>query len=125
VVLTNNLANAYTNYKNNLEAVEAYRKFILPDQVRVYRGVLARRDVDATAAFADLVGAQQALATGITQYLTSLAALWTSVVSVADFLQTDDLFQLAQAHPVDPIPELQHLPPLPCAHPCAPALSGK
>ena len=33
-VLTNNLATAYANYKNNLDALEYYRKYILPDQVR-------------------------------------------------------------------------------------------
>lgn len=119
--LNNNLANAYTNYRTNLEAVEAYRRFILPDQVRVYRGVLSRRDIDPNAAFADLVGAQQSLATGVTQYLTSLGALWTSVVAVADFMQTDDLFQQATPRTVDPIPELEHLPALPCNHGCAPA----
>ncbi len=32
--LTNNLATAYANYKNNLAALESYRKDILPDQVR-------------------------------------------------------------------------------------------
>ena len=32
--LVNNFAAAYTSYKNNVDALEYYRKFILPDQVR-------------------------------------------------------------------------------------------
>ena len=32
--LTNTLATAYSGYKNNLEALEYYRRYILPDQVR-------------------------------------------------------------------------------------------
>ena len=117
--LTNTLAGAYGNYRTNLEAVEYYRKYILPDQVRVYRGVFNRRTVDKDASFYDLVNAQQALATSVGQYLATLGSLWTSVVSVADLLQTDDLFQLGKPMAVDPIPELLHRPPLPCVHPCA------
>ncbi len=120
-VLTGNLATAYGNYRTNLEALEYYRKYILPDQVRVYRGVFERRSVDINASFYDLIGAQQTLAASVGQYLTTLGSLWMSVVSVADLLQTDDLFQLGKPLAVDPIPELQHLPPLPCAHPCAAA----
>src|SRR5262249_29118633 len=51
VTLTNNLATAYATYKNNLDALEYYRRFILPDQVRYYRGVFERRKVDLTAPF--------------------------------------------------------------------------
>jgi outer membrane protein, heavy metal efflux system len=124
VTLTNTLATAYGNYKTNLEALEYYRRFILPDQVVFYRGVFARRSVDMNAAFSDLVGAQQALATSVTAYLATLGTLWTSVVSVADLLQTDDLFQLAKPMEVAPIPDLLHMPPFPCAHPCAPPGAG-
>jgi cobalt-zinc-cadmium efflux system outer membrane protein len=117
--LTNSLAVAYIGYKNSLDALEAYRKRILPDQVRVYRGVFERRHIDANVAFADLVQAQQALATSVTNYLTQLGALWTAAVSVADLLQTDDLFQLAEARELPTLPEFETLPPLPCCHPCA------
>ena len=48
VTLTNNLATAYTGYKNNLDALEYYRRYILPDQVRYYRGVFDRRQIDPT-----------------------------------------------------------------------------
>jgi cobalt-zinc-cadmium efflux system outer membrane protein len=123
--LTNNLATAYANYKNNLDALEYYRKFILPDQVRAYRGVYERRDFGDAAGvvFGDVVAAQQTLATNVTTYLTVLGQVWTSVVSVADSLQTDDLFQLAEPRELPPLPDLDCLPPLPCCHPCAPPVT--
>jgi cobalt-zinc-cadmium efflux system outer membrane protein len=117
--MTNTLATAYQNYKSNLDALEYYRRYILPDQVRTYRGVFERRGIDPNVAFADLVSAQQTLLQYVTTYLTTLGQLWTSVVSVADVLQTDDLFQLAHPLAVPELPELECLPAWPCAHPCA------
>jgi cobalt-zinc-cadmium efflux system outer membrane protein len=115
--LTNLLATAYTGYKTNLDALEFYRHHILLDQVLAYRGVLDRRQVDQSVAFSDLFGAQQTLATSVTTYLGILGTLWTSVVSVADLLQTDDLFQLAEPRDVPGLPDLEHLTPWPCCHP--------
>ncbi|HEV3122089.1 MAG TPA: TolC family protein [Isosphaeraceae bacterium] len=116
VTLTNNLAAAYANYKNNLYAVEYYRRNILPDLVRYYRGVFDRRQVDQGSAFGDLVFAQQTLSSNVTAYLGVLGTLWTSVVSVADFLQTDDLFQLAQQRPLPDLPDFRQLPVWLCEH---------
>ena len=115
--LTNLLATAYTGYKTNLDALEFYRHHILPDQVLAYRGVLARRQVDQSVAFSDLFGAQQTLAASVTAYLGVLGNLWSSVVSVADLLQTDDLFQLAEPRDVPGLPDIEHLTPWPCCHP--------
>jgi cobalt-zinc-cadmium efflux system outer membrane protein len=115
--LTNGLAAAYTNYKNNLDALEYYRRYILPDQVRYYRGIFNRREVDPNSAFGDLVQAQQTLAANVTTYLGILGTLWSSAVSVADFLQTDDLFQKAQPMELPPLPPLDQLPQWPCPHP--------
>jgi outer membrane protein, heavy metal efflux system len=116
VNLANNFAAAYTLYKNNVDALEYYRKFILPDQVRAYRGVFDRRRVDPSVAFGDLVQAQQTLAADVSTYLTILGQLWTSVVGVADFLQTDDLFQLAQPRELPELPAFDRPPPWPCPH---------
>jgi hypothetical protein len=118
--LTTTLATAYTGYKNNLDALEYYRKFILPDQVRYYRGVFDRRQIDPSAAFGDLVTAQQTLVTDVTSYLGILGSLWMSVVSVADLLQTDDLFQLGQPLAVPALPDLEGLSSWPCCHECPP-----
>jgi cobalt-zinc-cadmium efflux system outer membrane protein len=128
--LTNTLAMNFANYRNNLLALQRYREQILPAQVRAYRGVFERRylggaEVRTPVAFADVVTAQQALITSVSAYLGILQSLWSSVVSVADLLQTDDLFQLGQPEAVPPIPDLDHLLPLPCGHECpAPAAPG-
>jgi cobalt-zinc-cadmium efflux system outer membrane protein len=125
VALTSALATNYVNYKNNLDALEYYRKYILPDQVRTYRGVILRRHVDiAGVTFGDFVSAQQTLAANVSTYLSILGSLWTSVVSVADLLQTDDLFQLGQPRELVELPDLDHLPPWPCNHGAVPALPG-
>jgi cobalt-zinc-cadmium efflux system outer membrane protein len=109
VTLTNNLANAYGNYRNNLYALEYYRRDILPDLVRYYRGVFERRQIDPSEAFGDLVFAQQNLTTNVNAYIAMLGSLWSSVVSVVDLLQTDDLFQLARRRELPALPDLKHL----------------
>ena len=111
-VLSGNLATNYTNYQNYLKALEYYRSHILPDQVRYYRGVFKRREVDLNASPSDLVTAQQALATNVQTYLGILGSLWTSVVSVADLMQTDDLFQMAKPHELPDFPARETLPQL-------------
>jgi cobalt-zinc-cadmium efflux system outer membrane protein len=105
VTLTNSLALAYENYRNNLYAMESYRRSVLPNLVRYYRGVHARRQIDPTSAFSDLVFAQQNLATNVTAYLDLLQSLWMSVVGVADFLQTDDLYQLGGRKELPKLPD--------------------
>jgi cobalt-zinc-cadmium efflux system outer membrane protein len=109
VTLTNNLALAYEGYRNNLYAMEYYRRNVLPNLVRYYRGVFARRQIDPTSAFGDLVFAQQNLATNVQAYLGILQSLWMSTVNVADFLQTDDLYQLAKRHDLPQIPDFHQL----------------
>lgn len=118
--LTETLGTNFTSYKTNLQALDYYRNHILPDQVRAYRGVLERRQLDPNAAFSDLFGAQQTLSGFVTTYLGVLSTLWTSAVNVADMLQTDDLFELAQPQAVPSLPDLGVLLPFPCCHPSAP-----
>jgi cobalt-zinc-cadmium efflux system outer membrane protein len=125
MVLTGNLWTAYSSYRTNLQALEAYRKDILPDQIRAFRGVDERRRIEIQAlSLADLLTAQQNLSTSVTTYLGILGSLWSSVVSVADLMQTDDLFQTAEEKEVPSLPDLEHLAPLPCSHPCAPGANG-
>jgi cobalt-zinc-cadmium efflux system outer membrane protein len=120
LVLSNGVANAFSNYVVALEAVQTYRQSILPDFVRAYRGVYVRRRIDPSVAFSDLLGAQQNLAGGVTNYLTALGQLWTAIIALVDYLQTDDLFQTAGASqlPSLPVSELS-APPVP-ALPCLP-----
>jgi cobalt-zinc-cadmium efflux system outer membrane protein len=110
VSLTNGLALAYENYRTNLYSMEYYRRYILPDLVRYYRGVFERRQIEPGASFGDLVFAQQNFSTNVTTYIGILGSLWSSVVSVADYLQTDDLFQLARPHELPEVPDLSRLP---------------
>jgi cobalt-zinc-cadmium efflux system outer membrane protein len=136
VTLTNNLASAYGNYRNNLFAMEYYRRNILPDLVNYYRGVYERRQLDRSASFGDLVFAQQNLSTNVNTYIGILGSLWSSVVSVADLLQTDDLYQLARPRELPGLPDFRQLQPPPhwaCGHesmaaPCVdaagPSVSG-
>ncbi len=119
VNLTTKLALAYASYRANLYSLDYYRRNILPDQVRYYRGVFERRQVDPSAAFGDLVQAQQTLVVDVTTYLGILNSLWTSVVNVADFLQTDDLFQHGKPMELPRLPELDNLHVWPCPHPNA------
>ncbi|MGC8640090.1 MAG: TolC family protein [Isosphaeraceae bacterium] len=109
VTLNNSLALAYETYRNNLYAMEYYRRNVLPDLVRYYRGVYDRRQIDANLAFGDLVFAQQNLATNVTAYIGILGSLWSSVVSVADFLQTDNLFQTGEQRDLPRLPDFRLL----------------
>jgi cobalt-zinc-cadmium efflux system outer membrane protein len=109
VTLTNSLALAYESYRNNLYAMEYYRRNVLPDLVRYYRGVFDRRQIDPRSAFGDLVFAQQNLATNVTAYIGILGSLWSSVVSVADFLQTDNLFQTGSRRELPELPDFRQL----------------
>jgi cobalt-zinc-cadmium efflux system outer membrane protein len=114
--LTNTLATNFTNYQNNLYALEYYRRYILPDQVNYYRGIFDRRQVDITASPADLVTAQQALTLNVQNYLGILGSLWSAVVSVADLIQTPDLFQLSTPRELPPLPALDQMPQWLCPH---------
>ncbi len=113
VTLTNNLALAYEGYRNNLYAMESYRRNVLPNLVSYYRGIYARRQIDPTSSFGDLVFAQQNVSTNVQAYLGILQSLWTSVVSVADFLQTDDLYQMAKRHDLPNMPDFARRQPMP------------
>jgi cobalt-zinc-cadmium efflux system outer membrane protein len=123
---SNTLAGAYMGYKTSLEALEAYRRYILPDQVQYYRGTFDAYHINpANVPFGNIVAAQQSLASSVTTYLTILGQLWTAVVSVADPLQTDDLFQLGRPLAVPALPDLEAmLAPWPCCHESAPACAG-
>ena len=112
VTLTNSLALAYEGYRNNLYAMESYRRHVLPNLVRYYRGIYARRQYDPAyqaSAFGDLVFAQQNLSTNVQAYLNLLQSLWMSVVSVADFLQTDDLYHMGTRHDLPAMPDFRLL----------------
>jgi cobalt-zinc-cadmium efflux system outer membrane protein len=123
--LSKTLADAYERYRTNFTQVDNYRRLILPAQVLAYQSLYIRHKSEPfTPAnplppplFGDVVTAQQTLAQTITTYLTALSSLWQAVTDVANVLQTDDLFQLAQPGCIPPTPELALLE---CDHPCSP-----
>jgi cobalt-zinc-cadmium efflux system outer membrane protein len=131
--LTTSLAMAFETYDNNRLILAKYRDEILPDFVRVYRGVFIRywqasenpgRDTSATPNFGDVIVAEQNLASALASYLNALTQVWQGAVSVADLLQTDDLFRLDNkpipTERCDGVPNLDQLPLLPGYHPCSP-----
>ncbi len=124
--LTQRFADAYERYDNNRRLLEYYQRHILPDQVRVYKGVWDRHNVTTgEVSFGDVVTAQQTLAAAITTYVSTLGLQWQAVVDLASLLQTNDLFHADGAivgveHPT-PVPDVGALPPLPCCHPSSPA----
>jgi cobalt-zinc-cadmium efflux system outer membrane protein len=133
--LTRTLAEAFERYETNRVLLGYYRDQILPDLVRVYRGVYTRYQTEMPArpgegaggvgsqvpGFNDLVVAQQNLAQAVGTYVTTLGLLWQAVVDVADLLQTKDLFGVTTpTEGVLAIPDLEKLAALPCRHPCSP-----
>jgi cobalt-zinc-cadmium efflux system outer membrane protein len=140
--LTTRLADAFERYDTNRLLLVYYRDQILPDLVRAYRGIYQRYQTEVPAGgglpgalappaavtnapqFADVVVAEQTLATAVTTYVTTLGQAWQAVVDVADVLQTDDIYrvgdQVLPTECVGPLPEIGVLPALPCNHPCSP-----
>jgi cobalt-zinc-cadmium efflux system outer membrane protein len=53
----------------------------------------------------------------MTTYLGVLASLWPSVLNVADFLQTDDFFQMGKPLELPELPDLDCVHSWPCPHP--------
>jgi cobalt-zinc-cadmium efflux system outer membrane protein len=129
--LTSRLADAFRRYSENRDILEMYRTEILPKQIQAFRAAVKRHYVEGpvSVAYTDLISAEQNLVSVIGPYVTTVGAFWQAVTDVANLLQTDDLFQLAdgQACPA-PIPDLEQLLQLPCCHPCShaqdPALRG-
>lgn len=99
--LTLDLADAFERNENSRVLLGCYRDQILPDQIRTYRGLFERFHEEVkvgdsdTLTFADVVNAQNILSASVVQYLQILGVMWISVVDIANFLQSDDLFQIA------------------------------
>jgi cobalt-zinc-cadmium efflux system outer membrane protein len=119
-VLVNSLADAFERYSNNRVMLDMYQKDILPSQIQAFRATVQRhaRGPVGDIAFTDLVGAEQGLVTTMTAYLGILHDMWFASVDIAGLLQTPDLFQASGTIEVAPIPDLEHLCPLDCVHPC-------
>ena len=126
--LVNSMADAFERYQDNLLLVNYYRTTILPDQMQAYRGTRLRWESEsdqvpsttsltsATPQFADLVTAQQTLATTVGGYVTALGSMWQAVVDLSALLEAEDMFRMGDLEDVPEVPDLDHLCPLPCCH---------
>jgi len=56
------------------------------------------------------------LSSNVTAYISILGSLWSSAVGVADFLQTDDLFQVAKQRELPQLPDFNELSHWACGH---------
>jgi hypothetical protein len=120
--LTARFSEAFRRYDENRALLELYRNDLLPKQVQAFRAAVKRHygAEPEKVSYVDLVQSEQSLVAVVGMYLTILGAEWQAVVDVTNFLQTDDLFQLADGtHPCNTT-NLEELLQLPCCHPCSP-----
>lgn len=114
--LTSQLADVHARFATNRELAVRYRNEILRDQVRTYRGLLNKFQVNREQSeFVELVVAQQQLAGSVSEYLNVLSDQWQAAVDLAEVLQTDDLFGMFSDPSIstDGLPDdtiLQHPP---------------
>ena len=90
--LMSSLAEIHARRSSALVIADSYQSDLLPDQVRVYRGVYERFRLDGESIdFSQLVVAQQTLAQVVTSYLQALNDLWDATVDLAEIMQVDDM----------------------------------
>ena len=104
--LTSRVAEVFGRYETQRTMLKLYREQMLPNQVQAFRAAVGRHVADKTVSYYDLVTSQQTLAGLIASYLGALSDQWTSVVDIANLLQTRDLFQMQPLDEVAPIPDL-------------------
>lgn len=93
--LMSQLAENFNRYETSRTISESYRTDLVPDQVRVYRGVYDRFLIDGQSVdFAQVVVAQQTLGQVVTSYMQSLTDAWMATVDLAELLQVDDLLTM-------------------------------
>ncbi len=91
--LLGRLADAAARFEANRRLAETYRQQVLPDQARAYRGILLRyQNEPKEVNFNDVLAAQNAFATSLTNYLNALNAMWSAASDLAALAQTDDLY---------------------------------
>jgi cobalt-zinc-cadmium efflux system outer membrane protein len=93
--LMSSFANAFNRYSNNRIFADSYRKDLLGDQVKVYRGVYDRfRVAGDQVDFAQVVVTQQNLVSLVNSYFQVLKDQWMATIDVAELLQVDDLMTM-------------------------------
>jgi cobalt-zinc-cadmium efflux system outer membrane protein len=91
--LLGRLADAVARFDANRRLAETYRRQVLPDQARAYRGLLLRYQQEPDKVnFTDVQAGQQLFNQSLANYLTALGGMWTAAVDLAALAQTDDLY---------------------------------
>lgn len=93
--LLSELAERYGRYETGRLVSASYRRDVVPDQVRAYRGVYNNFLIDGrTVDFTGVINAQQTLGNVVNDYISSLEAEWMSAVELAETLQVEDLMTM-------------------------------
>jgi cobalt-zinc-cadmium efflux system outer membrane protein len=97
--LLGRLAAALARFDTARVQADNYRRHMLPDQVRTYRGVYSRYREGGQAEndninFSDVIVAQQTLSSTVNDYSNVLTSVWQAYVDIAALLQVEDLTQL-------------------------------
>lgn len=97
--LLGRLAAALARFDTARMQADNYRRHMLPDQVRTYRGVYSRYREGGQAEndninFSDVIVAQQTLSSTVNDYSNVLTGVWQAYVDIAALLQVEDLTQL-------------------------------
>jgi cobalt-zinc-cadmium efflux system outer membrane protein len=91
--LLGRLADATQRYDATRKLADAYRREVLPDMARAYRGTLLRYQQEPEAVDFDVVlAAQKTFTQALTSYLTALGDQWAAAVELAALAQTEDLY---------------------------------
>lgn len=123
--LTASFADAFRRYEENRVLLEMYEKTILPKQVQSFRGAVKRHfgGPVGDVAFTDLISSEQNLITVIGNYLPILANQWQAVADVSSWLQTDQVYMMAEEMEAAPAVNFDELLKLEhCHHPCSPVM---
>jgi len=123
--LNSQLADAFERYQTARVQSEYYRTQVLPDLARAYRGVYESHIARSTkVAFGDIIVAQQNLASGISNYVSSLLAQWVALTDIANILQLQDFNELLTFIPASPRAS-DDIPALPSPKPPTPISGGQ
>jgi len=111
--LLTQLAAAFERYENTRAIAAIYRRQILPDQARAYRGVYNRYQQEPLQVnFGDVVVAQQNYAQATINYFSALTEQWRATADLLNLIQLASLEELAMlVCPPQPAEEIPPAPP--------------
>lgn len=110
--LTEQLANAFSQYETNRYQVQQLLNHILPDYARAFRGVYEQHQVDPDLmGFEGIIVAQQNLGTAVAQYITALNLQWSAVADLSYLMQAETLEEMSAFGGGPRLPAAEEVPP--------------